>query len=32
MFYLFIAKQLTPGDLEWLFSYESINFFIEFLL
>lgn len=31
MFYLSISMQLTPGDLEWLLKYESINFFLEFI-
>lgn len=31
MFYLSISMQLTPGDLEWLLKYESINFFLEFM-
>jgi len=31
MFYLFISTQLTPGDLEWLFKYERINFILEFI-
>lgn len=32
MFYLFIPMQLTPGDLEWLLKYKSINFFLQFIL
>lgn len=31
MFYLFVSTQLTPGNPEWLFKYENINLFLEFI-